>query len=224
MRARCKVNRQRSAAVAAAAAAGKVQATARIRCWKGGHTACDAEPALVCAAGGSSSRTRGRRESVRVAAAAAAAVAADCPRWQSVGVAVLWLAVLLATLSPVLASEFPERECCDPVYPPMPDPEALPGPAYPTTTISTSSFQTGPNGGGGAAGGAGFGGLGEGGSTAYGGAGSELAGGIVGGGFAAGGPGSGSIGGAAGNQLSSSRPMHIGYSGYCRVTHDLNAI
>ncbi|XP_035782905.1 uncharacterized protein LOC118461558 isoform X1 [Anopheles albimanus] len=213
MRARCKVNRQRSAAVAAAAAAGKVQATARIRCRKGGHTACDAEPALVCAAGGSSSRTRGRRESVRVAAAAAAAVAADCPRWQSVGVAVLWLAVLLATLSAVLASEFPERECCDPVYPPMPDPDALPGPAYPTTTISTSSFQTGPNGGGGAAGGAGFGGLGEGGSTAYGGAGSELAGGIVGGGFAAGGPGSGSIGGAAGNQLSSSRPMHIGYSG-----------
>ena len=40
-------------------------------------------------------------------------------------------------------SEFPERECCDPIYPLIPDPEPLP-PALPTTTItslsSSSSF------------------------------------------------------------------------------------
>lgn len=38
----------------------------------------------------------------------------------------------------VHASEFPERECCDPIYPPMPaDPEPLP-PALPTVTTSSS--------------------------------------------------------------------------------------
>jgi hypothetical protein len=40
----------------------------------------------------------------------------------------------------IKSSEFPERECCDPIYPPlmMPDPEPLP-PALPTTTVSSSS-------------------------------------------------------------------------------------
>ena len=33
-------------------------------------------------------------------------------------------------------SEFPERECCDPIYPPEPEP--IP-PALPTTTIASSS-------------------------------------------------------------------------------------
>uniref|UniRef100_A0A182Q1J1 Uncharacterized protein n=1 Tax=Anopheles farauti TaxID=69004 RepID=A0A182Q1J1_9DIPT len=95
-------------------------------------------------------------------------------------------------------SEFPERECCDPVYPPMPDPEPVPGPAYPTTTISSSSsFQTGLGGGVGVGGGGGLIGGGGVGSTAVG---NELGGG----GLTGMGTGSG--------QLSSSRPMHIGYS------------
>ena len=37
----------------------------------------------------------------------------------------------------VHASEFPERECCDPIHPPMPEPEPLP-PALPTATTSSS--------------------------------------------------------------------------------------
>ncbi|XP_035898075.1 uncharacterized protein LOC118505829 isoform X4 [Anopheles stephensi] len=100
----------------------------------------------------------------------------------------------------VSGSEFPERECCDPVYPPMPDPEPVPGPAYPTTTISTSSsFQTG-QGGQGVGGGLHIGGGGGGGA----GAGSTAVGNELGGGL---------IGTGSGGQLSSSRPMHIGYSG-----------
>ncbi|XP_055716352.1 uncharacterized protein LOC129810103 isoform X3 [Phlebotomus papatasi] len=46
------------------------------------------------------------------------------------------------------SSEFPERECCDPIYPPIPNPEPVP-PALPTTTISPSSptptGRSGPN-------------------------------------------------------------------------------
>ncbi|XP_021712347.1 uncharacterized protein LOC5567775 isoform X1 [Aedes aegypti] len=50
----------------------------------------------------------------------------------------------------VRASEFPERECCDPVYPPLPDPEPIPpgGAVMPTTTISTSSSGMGMGGAG----------------------------------------------------------------------------
>ncbi|XP_049278948.1 uncharacterized protein LOC125761657 isoform X4 [Anopheles funestus] len=128
------------------------------------------------------------------------------PRRMSLGAAMLLVIVLGPALdvrqrpsTSVSGSEFPERECCDPVYPPMPDPEPVPGPAYPTTTISTSSsFQTGQSGMGGGGllgGGGGIGGAG-GGSTAVG---NELGGGLIGTG--------------SGSQLSSSRPMHIGYSG-----------
>lgn len=39
-------------------------------------------------------------------------------------------------------SEFPERECCDPIYPLIPDPEPLP-PALPTTTISSTDLHHG---------------------------------------------------------------------------------
>uniref|UniRef100_A0A182WMY5 Uncharacterized protein n=1 Tax=Anopheles minimus TaxID=112268 RepID=A0A182WMY5_9DIPT len=93
-------------------------------------------------------------------------VAGPPPR-MSLGATIL-LAVLLGPAldvrprpsTSVSGSEFPERECCDPVYPPMPDPDPVPGPAYPTTTISTSSsFQTGQSGmmGGGLVGGGGGG-------------------------------------------------------------------
>ncbi|XP_058120418.1 uncharacterized protein LOC131284934 [Anopheles ziemanni] len=106
----------------------------------------------------------------------------------SVGLAV---ALLLVTLLGVRGSEFPERECCDPVYPPMPEPDPDPGAVHPTTTISSSSsFQTGQTGE--------EGGRGRDSGTA-------LGGGEHGGG---GPPGTG-----PGNHLSSSRPMHIGYSG-----------
>lgn len=48
------------------------------------------------------------------------------------------VAVLLWSQTLVHASEFPERECCDPIYPPLPsDPEPLP-PALPTVTTSSS--------------------------------------------------------------------------------------
>lgn len=58
------------------------------------------------------------------------------------------------------ASEFPERECCDPVYPPLPDPESMPpgGQVLPTTTISSSA--SGGLGAAGIGGGGGGGGLG----------------------------------------------------------------
>jgi hypothetical protein len=36
-------------------------------------------------------------------------------------------------------SEFPERECCDPIYPSIPDLELLPPAAEQTTTIASSS-------------------------------------------------------------------------------------
>lgn len=129
----------------------------------------------------------------------------------SLGAAVLLVALLGPALevrhgpstTGVSGSEFPERECCDPVYPPMPDPDPVPGPAYPTTTISTSSsFQTGQSG----IGGGGLIGGGTGGSTAVG---NELGGGLIGTG--------------SGSQLSSSRPMHIGYSGEFKWEREANA-
>jgi hypothetical protein len=47
--------------------------------------------------------------------------------------------LLIFFIEIIKCSEFPERECCDPIYPPfMPEPEPLP-PALPTTTISSSS-------------------------------------------------------------------------------------
>lgn len=48
--------------------------------------------------------------------------------------AIVWL--LLVQLHK--CSEFPERECCDPIYPSIPELELLP-PAQQTTTISSSS-------------------------------------------------------------------------------------
>ncbi|XP_058812728.1 uncharacterized protein LOC131677126 isoform X3 [Topomyia yanbarensis] len=81
---------------------------------------------------------------------------------------------LLGMPASVRASEFPERECCDPIYPPMPDPEPIPpGSVQPTISISTSS-SGGSGGGGGGTGAAGPGGLGAlpgGGAGGYGGAG-----------------------------------------------------
>ncbi|XP_055615556.1 uncharacterized protein LOC129761802 isoform X4 [Toxorhynchites rutilus septentrionalis] len=72
-----------------------------------------------------------------------------------------WVVLLVVSclMGPLArASEFPERECCDPVYPPIPDPEPLPpGSVLPTTTISTSSSGGGAGGSGGISG---FGGLG----------------------------------------------------------------
>ncbi|XP_053672128.1 uncharacterized protein LOC128722485 [Anopheles nili] len=103
----------------------------------------------------------------------------------------------------VRGSEFPERECCDPVYPPMPDPEPVPGPAYPTTTISTSSGQFQPGSGGTGAGGYGI-------APGPGGIGSAAGGGLTVLGNELGG---GTTGTGSGGQQSSSRPMHIGYSG-----------
>ena len=47
--------------------------------------------------------------------------------------------LLLFMLSERKCSEFPERECCDPIYPPIPDAEPLPPALPPTTTISSSS-------------------------------------------------------------------------------------
>lgn len=47
-------------------------------------------------------------------------------------------AVAVILWQEVHASEFPDRECCDPIYPPMiPDPDPLP-PALPTATTSSS--------------------------------------------------------------------------------------
>ena len=58
--------------------------------------------------------------------------------------AIVWL-VLSVQLH--LCSEFPERECCDPIYPLIPELEELP-PALPTTTIvsSPSSYSVGVGG------------------------------------------------------------------------------
>ncbi|XP_058466085.1 uncharacterized protein LOC131439242 isoform X5 [Malaya genurostris] len=76
-------------------------------------------------------------------------------------VVLLVASCLLGMPASIRASEFPERECCDPIYPPLPDPEPMPpGPILPTITISTSS-----SGGGGGGGGVGGGGIGGGGGS-----------------------------------------------------------
>lgn len=49
--------------------------------------------------------------------------------------AIVWLVCWLQVYK---CSEFPERECCDPIYPLIPDLEPLP-PNQPTTTIASSS-------------------------------------------------------------------------------------
>ena len=60
-------------------------------------------------------------------------------------VPVLAAALAVILWSQVHASEFPDRECCDPVYPAMPqDPEPLPPAVLPTAT--TSSSQASPIG------------------------------------------------------------------------------
>lgn len=57
-------------------------------------------------------------------------------RWY--GVLPVFAAVVVILWRQVHASEFPERECCDPIYPPMPsDPEPIP-PALPTAIASSS--------------------------------------------------------------------------------------
>lgn len=49
-----------------------------------------------------------------------------------------WLICWLLLMQRHLCSEFPDRECCDPVFPfDITDPEPLP--PFPTTTISSSS-------------------------------------------------------------------------------------
>jgi hypothetical protein len=49
-----------------------------------------------------------------------------------------WL-LLIATIKPYKCSEFPDRECCDPVFPfDANEPEP---PILPTTTISSSSHE-----------------------------------------------------------------------------------
>lgn len=49
---------------------------------------------------------------------------------------ITWIICWTLLVQLLTCSEFPERECCDPIYPI--DPEPLP-PALPTTTISSSS-------------------------------------------------------------------------------------
>uniref|UniRef100_A0A182J528 Uncharacterized protein n=1 Tax=Anopheles atroparvus TaxID=41427 RepID=A0A182J528_ANOAO len=199
MRVRCNVShRQRSeAAVAGVEAAGAV--TIKPKVLRGPSIAATASgEALREGASGVSGGENVGREAHRSTGA------------RTRGRMSLGLAVLLVTLlGPafdgrpsgvgVRGSEFPERECCDPVYPPMPDPDPAPGAANPTTTISSSSpFQTGQAGG--------EGGLGMGGG------GGRESGTALGGGEHGGG-GGGPAGTGPGNHLSSSRPMHIGYSG-----------
>lgn len=48
--------------------------------------------------------------------------------------AIVWLVIAHF----LQCSEFPERECCDPIYPLIPELDSLP-PASPTTTLSASS-------------------------------------------------------------------------------------
>lgn len=68
----------------------------------------------------------------------------DCCVW---GVLPIIVAVLLVFWHDVHASEFPERECCDPIYPPMPvDPEPVPPPAVQPTATTSSSSQATPFG------------------------------------------------------------------------------
>lgn len=59
--------------------------------------------------------------------------------------AIVWL---MLSVQLHLCSEFPERECCDPIYPLIPELDQLP-PALPTTTISSSSSSYAVGGAGG---------------------------------------------------------------------------
>lgn len=57
--------------------------------------------------------------------------------------AIVWLVCLQVHQ----CSEFPERECCDPIYPLIPELDALPPNNQPTTTISSSpSYAVGVTG------------------------------------------------------------------------------
>lgn len=67
-----------------------------------------------------------------------------CP----LAVAVLVLLVMTGVLPEARASEFPERECCDPIYPPMPDPEE-PGPTTSVAVGGGGSSSGGSSHGGG---------------------------------------------------------------------------
>lgn len=59
--------------------------------------------------------------------------------------AIVWLVCLQVHQ----CSEFPERECCDPIYPLIPELDALPPNNQPTTTISSSpSYAVGVTGAG----------------------------------------------------------------------------
>lgn len=49
-----------------------------------------------------------------------------------------FLLTLIQLIYVTVASEFPERECCDPIYPLIPNPEPSPAPAS-TTNPSVSS-------------------------------------------------------------------------------------
>lgn len=51
-------------------------------------------------------------------------------------VLVCWLLCIVASTN---GSEFPERECCDPIYPLIAEPEPFPPSNLPTTTIASSS-------------------------------------------------------------------------------------
>lgn len=51
--------------------------------------------------------------------------------------------VFLNKIIIVSGSEFPERECCDPIYPSLQNPDPLPSPDAPTTVASLSSIPPG---------------------------------------------------------------------------------
>lgn len=53
--------------------------------------------------------------------------------------AIVLVCWLLCIRSSAYCSEFPERECCDPIYPLIAEPEPFPPSNLPTTTIASSS-------------------------------------------------------------------------------------
>ncbi|XP_039441008.1 uncharacterized protein LOC120421797 isoform X5 [Culex pipiens pallens] len=70
------------------------------------------------------------------------------PSSTPLAVVVLVLLVMTGVLPEARASEFPERECCDPIYPPMPDPEE-PGPTTSVAVGGGGSSSGGSSHGGG---------------------------------------------------------------------------
>ncbi|XP_038105459.1 uncharacterized protein LOC6043184 [Culex quinquefasciatus] len=70
------------------------------------------------------------------------------PSSTSLAAAILVLLVMTGVLPEARASEFPERECCDPIYPPMPDPEE-PGPTTSVAVGGGGSSSGGSSHGGG---------------------------------------------------------------------------